>query len=271
MYEIPDWHELIWDKGDFSRIPEKTLQAFREQAAYRRPVQLGMSFYVCGADTPGAFLPCRIPLDRRMTCPMHGVVEDGLLPSPRGGQKAPAPYEAVLQELGSAPDAAAFDQAAAEQLWLHRVRQDINDGQYLERLTRRHLDYESMREREKMYEIVQGAGGSGDGGIDVVAETHTGRTLAFQCKHYAEPVTAATMKVFHYDTTLGWENTAVWRKHHQQRARHRVFITTSEFTAPAREVAEASGIHLLEGTRLTVWFGYGLPLHQVLRIPADRW
>ncbi|GAA0279823.1 hypothetical protein GCM10010302_16950 [Streptomyces polychromogenes] len=168
------------------------------------------------------------------------------------------PWEHVLRRAIPDLDLAdhPYDQVRAERLWR------AEDWLLLE-------EYTSRRLGEDNCAVVQSVGSSGDGGVDVVAKSPGRHVIAVQCKHYNQPIDATTMKVFHYDTTAGWEDTKVWRETFTEPPRHRLFVTTNTFEPTATRAAQRAGIHLVDATILAVWMGFKVPLNQLLGI--ERW
>ncbi|MFE6721312.1 restriction endonuclease [Streptomyces albidoflavus] len=87
------------------------------------------------------------------------------------------------------------------------------------------------------------AGGAGDLGADVLATAPDGRRVVIQCKRYGPENKVGSQDLQRFGGTC-------WSVHGAQLA---VLVTTSEFTAPAEEYAEASGIRCVDGTELTAW------------------
>jgi restriction system protein len=91
---------------------------------------------------------------------------------------------------------------------------------------------------EKMGYTVEHRGGSGDGGVDLVA-TKDGRSHLVQCKRYrGGPVGVAAVRDF-YGAMMGEQGLA-----------GALFVTTSSFTLDARQFAEGKPIELIDGERL---------------------
>lgn len=85
-------------------------------------------------------------------------------------------------------------------------------------------------------------GGSGDRGIDVVAERDNlvSERLLIQAKRYAESNTVGSPEVQQYASLV----------HQQDAANAAVIVTTSSFTTQAAELAEQHGLNLIDGDRL---------------------
>lgn len=102
-------------------------------------------------------------------------------------------------------------------------------------------------------------GGAGDLGADVLATAPDGRRVVIQCKRYGPENKVGSQDLQRFGGTC-------WSVHGAQLA---VLVTTSEFTAPAEEYAEASGIRCVDGAELTAWaegngpapWGPGATLH----------
>lgn len=88
---------------------------------------------------------------------------------------------------------------------------------------------------------VRRTGGAGDLTADVVATDRSGRTVVVQCKRYQPGRTVGSKEL---QTFIGMQ-----RVHHQ--ADYGLYVTTSSFTRPARELAERHGITLVDGVALT--------------------
>jgi restriction system protein len=92
---------------------------------------------------------------------------------------------------------------------------------------------------------------TGDGGIDIIAvldKPIVGGRYLFQCKRFAPEnlVGAPTVRDFYGAVTA-------------DRAAKGIFITTSSYTAHAREFAEKAGVELIDFARLEKLFlEYGL-------------
>lgn len=88
---------------------------------------------------------------------------------------------------------------------------------------------------------VRRTGGAGDLTADVVATDRAGRTVVVQCKRYqpGKPVGSKELQTF-----IGMQ-----RIHHE--ADYGLYVTTSSFTRPARELADRHGITLVDGVALT--------------------
>ena len=89
------------------------------------------------------------------------------------------------------------------------------------------------------YRSVQRVGRSGDLGVDITCQDKEGRSVAVQCKQY----TGARIGSKDIQTFIGMQ-----RVHHG--ADRGMFVTTSEFTTPARNLAERHGITLIDDKEL---------------------
>ncbi len=89
------------------------------------------------------------------------------------------------------------------------------------------------------YRSVRRVGGSGDLGVDITCQDNEGRSVVVQCKQYAG-VRIGSKDI---QTFIGMQ-----RVHHG--ADRGMFVTTSEFTTPARNLAERHGITLIDDKEL---------------------
>ena len=101
--------------------------------------------------------------------------------------------------------------------------------------------------RELGYLMVREVGRSGDRGVDILAIDQDGRTVAVQCKRYANSIGGPAIRNF-----------AGARQ--QVGAQRAIFVTTAHFTNEAALAAGRLGIELWDGARLT----------RTLRWLADR-
>ncbi|MFI2646006.1 restriction endonuclease [Streptomyces sp. NPDC018610] len=110
---------------------------------------------------------------------------------------------------------------------------------------------------------VEVAGGAGDLGADVLALAPDGRRLVVQCKRYR-----ATNRVGSED--LQRFGGTCYTVHEADVA---VFVTTSDFTAPALEYAQTCGIVCVDGQDLRAWSeGTGpVPWATVSAGPRPAW
>lgn len=95
--------------------------------------------------------------------------------------------------------------------------------------------------RDMGYRSVQRTGRSGDLAADITCRDRKGRSVVVQCKRHAPGIRVGSrdMQAF-----IG-----MVKVHH--RADNGVFVTTSEFTAPARELARQHEVTLIDGPRLS--------------------
>jgi restriction system protein len=90
---------------------------------------------------------------------------------------------------------------------------------------------------------VEVAGGAGDLGADVVALSPDGRRIVIQCKRYGDDNKVGSQDLQRFGGTC-------FTVHEADVA---VFVTTSDFTVPAREYAEQCGIVCVGGPELREW------------------
>ncbi|MEV5602534.1 restriction endonuclease [Streptomyces sp. NPDC052299] len=90
---------------------------------------------------------------------------------------------------------------------------------------------------------VEVVGGAGDLGADVLATAPDGRRVVVQCKQYGPEHKVGSQDLQRFGGTC-------WTVHGAQLA---AVVTTSEFTAPALEYAEACGIRCVDGVALAAW------------------
>jgi restriction system protein len=95
------------------------------------------------------------------------------------------------------------------------------------------------------YKDVRVVGKRGDRGADIAARDPGGVRIIVQCKRYAPGRTVGSPDV---QMLLG----AVAQHLHD--ATRGVFVTTAEFSPPAREMALQHGIELIDGPKLTAMF-----------------
>ena len=89
------------------------------------------------------------------------------------------------------------------------------------------------------YRSVQRVGRSGDLGVDITCQDNEGRSVVVQCKQY----TGARIGSKDIQTFIGMQ-----RVHH--RVDRGMFVTTSEFTTPAQNLAERHDITLIDDKAL---------------------
>ncbi|OKJ73226.1 restriction endonuclease [Streptomyces sp. CB02460] len=100
----------------------------------------------------------------------------------------------------------------------------------------------ALCERDGCQEV-EVVGGAGDLGADVLATAPDGRRVVVQCKQYGPDHKVGSQDLQRFGGTC-------WTVHGAQLA---TVVTTSEFTAPALEYAEACGIRCVDGTALAAW------------------
>ncbi|MEU2023639.1 restriction endonuclease [Streptomyces sp. NPDC016469] len=100
----------------------------------------------------------------------------------------------------------------------------------------------ALCERDGCQEV-EVVGGAGDLGADVLATAPDGRRVVVQCKQYGPEHKVGSQDLQRFGGTC-------WTVHGAQLA---AVVTTSEFTAPALEYAEACGIRCVDGTALAAW------------------
>ena len=98
---------------------------------------------------------------------------------------------------------------------------------------------------DRGYRRVERLGGAGDLMADIRALDPSGRAVVVQCKRYApqKKVTSPELQAF-----IGMAQV-----HH--RAQVGIYVTTSDFTGPARALAREHGVRLVDGATLTEWIG----------------
>jgi len=87
---------------------------------------------------------------------------------------------------------------------------------------------------------VRHVGGSGDLGVDLIGLDAQGNQTIVQCKRYAPGNAVGSRDLQNF---IGMMNV-----HHK--AEKGIFVTTSRFTQPATDLAEAHNIQLIDGDRL---------------------
>ncbi len=95
--------------------------------------------------------------------------------------------------------------------------------------------------RDNGYRSVKHVGGSGDLSADLMCRDDRGRLIAVQCKRYSPGIRIGSRDI--------QEFIGMMAVHHQ--ADRGVFITTTEFTQPAIDLARKHGITLVDGQELT--------------------
>jgi HJR/Mrr/RecB family endonuclease len=94
--------------------------------------------------------------------------------------------------------------------------------------------------RQLGYREVSRVGGAGDLGVDITARDPQGHSIIIQCKRYAPGVQTGSPDIQRFLGTLV-------TVHHADRG---IFVTTSSFTEPARQLAHGR-IELIDGPALT--------------------
>ncbi|WNI27141.1 restriction endonuclease [Streptomyces sp. ITFR-16] len=100
----------------------------------------------------------------------------------------------------------------------------------------------ALCERDGCQEV-EVVGGAGDLGADVLAVAPDGRRVVLQCKQYGPGHKVGSQDLQRFGGTC-------WTVHGAQLA---AVVTTSEFTAPALEYAEACGIRCVDAASLDAW------------------
>ncbi len=90
------------------------------------------------------------------------------------------------------------------------------------------------------YLDVQHTGGGGDLAADIICRDSVGRLTVVQCKRYAPGKSVGSVEVQQFIGMIV--------AHH--RAQFGIFVTTSDFTAPARALAQQHGIRAIGGAEL---------------------
>lgn len=90
------------------------------------------------------------------------------------------------------------------------------------------------------YREVRHAGGPGDLAADITCRDAKGRSVIVQCKRYAPGARVGSRDIQAFIGMLS--------VHH--RADHGIFVTTSEFTPPAANLARQHDVELIDATRL---------------------
>ncbi|MCX5309309.1 restriction endonuclease [Streptomyces sp. NBC_00160] len=96
---------------------------------------------------------------------------------------------------------------------------------------------------------VEVVGGAGDLGADVIATTADGLRVVVQCKHYGEGNRVGSQDLQRFGGTC-------FAVHEADVA---VVVTTSSFTAPAREYAATCGIVCVDADDLAAWTESRMP------------
>ncbi|MFC8925708.1 restriction endonuclease [Streptomyces albidoflavus] len=165
--------------------------------------------------------------------------EEPTLAAPfRDGRTAPLPEPEAPEPYAPEPEPEAAVLTAAEL-----------DGVDLATLDFAALDPDTFEEavaalcRRDGCADAETVGGAGDLGADVLATAPDGRRVVIQCKRYGPENKVGSQDLQRFGGTC-------WSVHGAQLA---VLVTTSEFTAPAEEYAESSGIRCVDGADLAAW------------------
>lgn len=86
-------------------------------------------------------------------------------------------------------------------------------------------------------------GGSGDLGADVVARSPSGLLVVVQCKRYSQ----------HRNVSSPEMQTFLGTCFHEHGADEAWFVTTAQFSRPARELGSRRGVHLVDRQALARW------------------
>lgn len=95
--------------------------------------------------------------------------------------------------------------------------------------------------RENGYRDVKHVGGAGDLTADLTCRDERGRSAVVQCKRYSPGIRIGSRDI--------QEFIGMMTVHH--RADRGIFITTTEYTEPAADLARRHGITLIDGQELT--------------------
>lgn len=90
------------------------------------------------------------------------------------------------------------------------------------------------------------AGGAGDLGADVIANTPDGRRIVIQCKRYGPTTKVGSPDLQRFGGTC-------YSVHGVHGAQVATVVTTSVFTKPAAQYAASHGIRLFDGAALAAW------------------
>jgi HJR/Mrr/RecB family endonuclease len=101
--------------------------------------------------------------------------------------------------------------------------------------------------RDIGYRGVTHVGGSGDLSADLRCRDDKGRSVVVQCKRHAPGISVGSRDMQAFIGMIA--------VHH--RAERGIFVTTSDFTGPAAELAHEHGIDLIDGARLAALAGRG--------------
>ncbi|MFF3439499.1 restriction endonuclease [Streptosporangium sp. NPDC002721] len=142
-----------------------------------------------------------------------------------------------------------------------REREWLRDNARLERVDHMTGDrFETLVEallRREGFHGVRRIGGSGDGGVDVVATAPGGDRFVIQCKRWGTSVGSPQIR-----DLLG--------ALHAYPGHRGVLVTSATFTAPAREYAAGTGLTLIDRALLAAWFTGAFTLAPRARRGAGR-
>ncbi|MFC0863824.1 restriction endonuclease [Sphaerimonospora cavernae] len=105
--------------------------------------------------------------------------------------------------------------------------------------------------RQRSDTTMQRIGGSGDGGVDIVAVAAIGERFVVQCKRWAKSVGSPEIR-----NLLG--------ALHAYPGHRGVLVTTAGFTSPARQSAASTDLILIDRAQLAAW----LAGSSVLALPS---
>jgi restriction endonuclease Mrr len=95
--------------------------------------------------------------------------------------------------------------------------------------------------RDNGFRDVKHVGGSGDLSADLMCRDDRGHLVAVQCKRFSPGIRIGSRDIQEFIGMIA--------VHH--RARRGLFITTTEFTQPAVDLARQHGLTLIDGQKLT--------------------
>ena len=91
------------------------------------------------------------------------------------------------------------------------------------------------------HQDVRVVGGKGDGGVDIVSDSPSGRAMAYQCKRQKDRVPIKVIRELNGSLA------------HEHCGRSGVLVTSAEITKDAGDLARKSGITVIERTALADW------------------
>lgn len=97
--------------------------------------------------------------------------------------------------------------------------------------------------RSRGFQDVQRIGGAGDLGVDIQCQDEYGRLVAVQCKRYQRGAKIGSPEIQHFYGMVVRRN-----------ATRGIFVTTSDYTQPARRLAHETDIELIDGAQIGVYF-----------------